>query len=141
MKKDVLLTIRGVQSYRGQEPSAIELVTEGTMEWVEPDGWLLTYEESVLTGLEGAHTSFWVEPGKIILRRSGAVQAEMVFEEGVRHDSLYQVEEGALLVRVCARHIRSSLTWEGGAVTLRYAIEIEGSMAGSVEYHLNVRPR
>ena len=43
MKKAVILSIRGRQSYAGQEPDVIELVTEGVLEAVD-GGWKLSYE-------------------------------------------------------------------------------------------------
>ena len=45
MKRPVMLSIRGRQSYEGQEPDSIELVTEGTMEFRD-GGWDIAYEES-----------------------------------------------------------------------------------------------
>ena len=74
----VMLSIRGKQAYQDQEPDIIELVTEGTMEYHD-DGWDIRYEESELTGLAGVTTTFRVERGKIILRRSGVLSSEMVF--------------------------------------------------------------
>ena len=88
MKKEVLLTIRGQQSYAEQEPEMVELVTEGTLESVE-NGWKLTYEESDLTGLKGVTTSFLLEPAKVTLSRKGPLSSQMVFQEGVLHESLY----------------------------------------------------
>ena len=52
MKNNVVLSIQGRQTYAGQEPEVIELVTEGTMEY-RSGGWDISYEESALTGLEG----------------------------------------------------------------------------------------
>ena len=70
MKRDVVLAIRGSQKYEDQEPEVIELVTEGTMEFRD-GGWDIRYEESALTGLEGVTTTFRVEPGMVILTRTG----------------------------------------------------------------------
>ena len=70
MKKAAMLSIRGRQSYDGQEPEVIELVTEGTMEFTN-GGWDIAYDESELTGLAGVHTVFRVEPGKVTLTRTG----------------------------------------------------------------------
>ena len=64
MKNNVVLAIRGRQTYAGQEPEVIELVTEGTMVY-RSGGWDISYEESALTGLEGVTTTFRVEPGKV----------------------------------------------------------------------------
>jgi len=138
MKKNVLLSIVGRQSYPGQEPDSIELVTTGTMEQI-PGGWELSYQESDLTGLEGVMTTFRVEQGRITLTREGRLRSQMVFQEGVRHESLYQMEFGALMMVVCAKKIVHDLSEHGGTVDLVYSIEIEQAMAGTVDYHLDVK--
>lgn len=137
MKREVLLTIRGQQTYSEQEPEVVELVTEGVLESAG-DGWKLTYEESELTGLKGVTTSFLVEPGKITLSRKGPLCSQMVFQEGVFHESLYQMEFGALMISVCANKVQYDISEEGGTIDLTYAIEIEQSAAGYIEYHLDI---
>ena len=49
----VMLSVRGEQYFDGCDPDNTELMTEGTMTLL-PDGLLLRYEESELTGMEGA---------------------------------------------------------------------------------------
>lgn len=138
--KQVVLSLRGEQHYPGQEPDVIELVTDGTLEFRD-GGWNICYEESDLTGLAGTTTTFRVEPGQVILRRSGKLRSEMVFREGVCHDSLYQMEFGALLITVCARQIEAKIGPQGGTVDLVYCVEIEHGEAGLVEYHLEIRSK
>ena len=101
MKRDVVLSIQGRQRYGEQEPETIELVTGGTMEFRD-GGWDITYEESELTGLAGVVTTFRVEPGKVTLNREGALNSRMLFQEGVSHESLYQMEFGTLMITVKA---------------------------------------
>ena len=137
MKWDVLLKLRGTQSYPGQEPDVIELTTDGQLERTE-NGWNLSYEESALTGMEGVMTTFRVEPGKVTLDRTGALRSTMIFEEGVPHDSLYQLDFGALLMRICAKKVRFEITPAGGTVDLLYTVEIEQNEAGTVDYHLEI---
>lgn len=140
MRKNVSLSICGKQFYPGQEPEVIELVTDGVLE--ERDGaWEISYEESDLTGMDGVTTVFRLEPGKVTLRRRGLVRWEMVFQEGVPHESLYQMDFGALMINVCARQIEANIGENGGTVDLRYAISIENSDAGLVEYHLEIRTK
>ena len=138
MRKQVILSICGKQSYLDQEPEVIELVTEGVLENTE-SGWKLVYEESELTGLKGVTTTFSVEPGKIILTRNGPLSSQMVFQEGVFHDSLYQMEFGALMITVCASKVSYDIGQNGGTVDLTYGIEIEQSTAGVIDYHLEIR--
>lgn len=140
MKIPVLLSIRGRQTYMDQEPDVIELVTEGTLEFVD-DGWQICYEETELTGLQGVTTLFRVEAERIILERSGRLNSKMIFQKDVRHDSLYEMEFGALLISVCAKFISVQLDQHGGIVDLVYGIEIEQSAAGEVDYHLTIAPK
>lgn len=138
MKFDVILSICGRQTYADQEPEVIELVTAGAMEFRD-GGWEITYEESDLTGLQGVTTTFRVEYDQIILKRTGKLQSQMVFKEGVPHESLYQMDFGALMLTVCASRVMASLTDEGGMIDIVYQIDIEQSTAGTIDYHLDIR--
>ena len=141
MKKQVVLSICGKQSYAGQEPDVIELVTDGTLEELTTGCWEICYDETALTGMEGVSTSFLVEPAKIVLTRSGKLNSQMVFREGIPHDSLYQMEFGALMLSVTATKIASTLSADGGIVDLSYNIEIEKTSAGVIDYHLEVKTK
>ena len=138
MKQKVLLSIRGRQSYAGQEPEVIELVTDGVME-LRDGGWDISYQESDLTGLSGVTTTFRVEPGKVVLTRTGGLHSQMVFQQGVSHESLYQMPFGALMISVKASQVIFDLTPEGGFIDLVYGIEIEQTEAGEIDYHLDIR--
>ena len=140
MKNNVVLAIQGKQSYEDQEPEIIELVTEGTMEF-RAGGWDISYEESALTGLEGVTTTFRVEPGKVILTRTGKLNSQMVFQQGVVHDSLYQMEFGTLMLTVEAKFLYFDIVPEGGTIDLTYSISIENTQAGLIDYHLDIRAK
>ena len=84
MKRRVILSIRGTQYYQEQDPEVIQLTTEGVME-LRDGGWDICYEESELTGLKGVTTTFRVEPDKVILIRSGSLNSQMIFQQGIAH--------------------------------------------------------
>lgn len=134
----VLLSIYAKQSYYGQEPETVELVTEGTLAFRD-GGWDLCYEESELTGLAGVTTTFRLEPGKVTLIRTGSLQSQMVFQEGMSHDSLYEMEHGALMLNIRAIRVFCDMVPDGGSIDLVYQIGIENTEAGIVDYHLDVR--
>ena len=138
MKKEVMLRIGGTQHYEDQDPDTVELVTDGYMELVD-GAWEITYEESELTGLAGVTTTFRVEPGTITLTRTGPLTSQMVFREGEYHESLYEMEFGALMLTVCASKVSFDITEDGGTIDLTYAIEIEQSAAGLIDYHLDIQ--
>ena len=137
MSCPVILSIRGRQSYRGQEPETIELVSEGELTYRD-GGWDVCYQESELTGLAGVTTTFRVEPGKVTLTRTGRLHSKMVFEEGVSHDSLYQTEFGALMITVKATRVYFDIVPDGGTIDLVYEINIENTEAGVIDYHLDI---
>lgn len=140
MKQAVILSVLGRQHYGGQEPEEIELTTEGTMEF-RNGGWDVSYEETALTGLEGVTTTFRVEPGKVTLSRTGAMKSQMIFQEGVAHESLYQLPFGALMMTVKATSVFYDIVPDGGVIDLVYNINIENSEAGVVDYHLDIRAK
>lgn len=140
MKQAVVLAIRGSQKYADQEPEVIELVTEGWMEF-RNGGWDISYEESELTGLAGVTTTFRVEPGRVVLDRKGALNSQMVFEEGVAHDSLYQMAFGTLMLTVKASFVYYDIVSDGGTIDLSYNIDIENTEAGVIDYHLDIRAK
>ena len=140
MRYDVVLSIRGTQRYEGIDPDVIELVTEGAMEFRD-GGWDISYEETELTGMAGVTTTFRIEPGKVTLTRTGRLRSQMIFQQGVRHESLYQMELGTLLMEVCAQSIFFDITPEGGMIDLVYTIDIEHAQAGVVDYHLDIRTK
>ena len=140
MKQNVILSILGRQSYMSQEPDQIELVTEGVLE-DQGNAWFLSYEESDLTGMSGVTTTFVVEPDKVTLKRTGKLNSQMVFQEGVPHDSLYQMPFGAMMITVCAKFLYFDIVPDGGVIDLQYSIEIEHTAAGIVDYHLDIRAK
>ena len=140
MKQTVVLSITGRQNYPDQEPEVIELVTGGTREF-RSGGWDISYEESELTGLAGVTTTFRVEPDKVVLTRTGALKSQMVFQQGVAHESLYQMPFGALMLTVKATSLFYDIVSDGGVIDLSYNISIENTEAGVIDYHLDIRAK
>ena len=138
-KIPVLLNVRGVQNYQNGDPEVIELTTEGTLE-KQKEVWEISYEESDLTGLAGVTTTFRVGPRGVVLKRTGAIENQMIFMEGRKHESLYRLDFGALMLTVKATKVESNVTETGGTVDIHYNIEIEDTNAGMVEYHIVVSP-
>lgn len=138
MKQKVLLSITGKQAYRDQRPEVMELVTEGVMEFSD-GGWDISYQESDLTGLKGVTTTFRVEPDKVTLTRTGPLRSTMEFRVGQTHDSLYELDFGALMLSVTTKYLFFDIVPEGGCIDITYDIEIEKSEGGQVDYHLDIR--
>ena len=137
-KLPVLLSIRGEQYFDGIDPDATELMTEGTMVLTE-DGMVLSYEESELTGMEGTTTTFEVKGPRVTLTRSGAVNSQMVFEEGRQHTSLYETPFGELSVDIQTSELKHNLTERGGLMEIKYSIAVEHTVTGRNCFKIRVR--
>ena len=137
-KLPVLLSIRGEQYFDGIDPDETELMTEGPMALTE-DGMVLSYEESELTGMEGTTTTFEVKGPRVTLTRSGAVNSQMVFEEGRQHTSLYETPFGELSVDIQTSELKHNLSERGGLMEIKYSIAVEHTVTGRNCFKIRVR--
>ena len=138
MTCEVLLTIDGVQRFQNEAPETTKLVTDGTLR-TENGAVLLSYAESELTGMSGTQTTFRIEPERVTLTRTGAVQSVMVFAVREEDRSLYDVGVGALMITVRTERISSNIDENGGTLEVAYAISIEDDTAGTIQYRVEAR--
>ena len=138
-ENNVIISIRGTQSYEQQEDDVIELVTEGKLEQEDEGHFTLSYQESEVTGLEGTLTTFQIEPERVTLMRLGEVNSEMGFELGRRHLSMYETPYGALAMGVNTRELSSALNERGGELRIVYDIELDHALAGRNTFEIHVQ--
>ena len=134
MKQEVLITLRGTQQYEKDKPETVELMTRGIM--LDRNGkYSISYTETELTGTPGVVTTFFIPNSqRVILSREGPIQSRMVFSEGVKDESLYDLGFGSLLVGICARKIDVDLSEQGGRLRIDYTVEIEQSVTSRESY-------
>ena len=137
MKKEVLITIRGLQSYEDQDDDSIELVTHGNY-YKKGEDYYITYKESELTGLGSTTTTVKVEPSRVTIIRFGETRSHMIFEEGEKHISYYDMGAGALTIGISTKQIRCRLDDSGGRLMIDYAMEINNSMTGENAFDITV---
>lgn len=138
MKKNVVISLMGVQRYDETPPDVIELVTQGQLH--EEDGVLvLSYEESELTGLEGTRTTLRIEGERVVMLREGELNTQMIFEEGQRHLSLYETPYGTMSIGVRTWSLFVEMDGSGGELEMDYAVEVEHSIAGRNTFRIEVR--
>lgn len=117
MQYDVTITVRGEQEYEDMGRDHTELTADAVLADVS-QGWTLSYDE------QGTHTAFMIGYERVVLRRSGALKSEMVFEVGKTHTTVYEMPFGALPVEVSTDSIRQKLSERGGVLEIRYRITV-----------------
>ena len=138
-KLPVMLSIRGEQYFDDIDPDGTELLTAGTMEWLDEGRVLLEYQETELTGMEGTTTTFDVNRSKVTLTRTGTVNSQMVFEEGRQHTSLYETPFGELTVDIQTSRLRHNLSERGGVMDIKYSIAVEHTVTGRNCFKIRVK--
>ncbi len=138
MKKDVIITIRGLQSFEDASDDSVELVTSGRF-YNKGGSYYVSYKESELTGLGNTTTTVKIEKDKVTVIRFGDLESHMIFEEGQKHISYYDMGFGGLTVGVSTRSIDKNLTDAGGNMRIDYAMEINNSVAGESALCMDIR--
>lgn len=138
MDKQVIISVRGLQNVVDSGEDTIELVTAGRLRRSDA-GYVIEYDESELTGMEGTKTAFQVEPNRVTLLRSGMVNSQMIFEVGRQHLSMYEIAGGALSIGVNTRRLRTNIDDNGGTLDIQYGIDIDNATIGVNTVHLTVK--
>ena len=138
MKKDVIISIRGLQESQGETADPITLVTAGR--FYRKNGlYYITYDETALTGLEGTRTTVKVGADSVKVIRTGLYPSELLFELGTRNMSLYHTEYGDLSIVVSTNHIQNTLTDDGGDLDVKYTVEVANTPVGVNHLTLNIK--
>ncbi|MBE6588284.1 MAG: DUF1934 domain-containing protein [Ruminococcaceae bacterium] len=139
LKKDAPESL--LSEVKGGEKLEYELASEGIIELSE--GRLsLSYEENAIEGSEGCSTviSFDVAaPECVTVERRGLLSSVFVISKGERLFSLYSTPYGALDMCIYAKKVENTLTEEGGALFLDYAVELKGLTAQRTRMEVKVR--
>ena len=136
MKKDVTINIRGIYNADDEDESdVVELFTTG--EFYRKNGsYYISYEESEVTGFEGARTTLKVEEQDCVtLSRGGKGQemTQLIVQNGVRHQCHYDMGFGDLMIGVSGKSIHSTLDEHGGRLEFKYSLDINSMLSSNNE--------
>jgi uncharacterized beta-barrel protein YwiB (DUF1934 family) len=139
--KEVEIPLAELADYEDKGETC-EFYTEAVLT-VTPDGqYSLSYDESELTGMEGAVTSVIFnlsEPTLVTLMRTGAYRMAMVFEEGKRHICTYQTPYMPIEMAVATKKLENTLSAEGGHLYAEYSIDAGGMRCERAKIRLEAR--
>jgi len=138
LPKEVLVTVKGTQTNEFGEKDTIELVTRGNY-YYKNNAYYIVYNESRLSGLEGATTSLKAEPRRVTLNRMGAAEMKQIFEEGMHNGGMYVTSCGSMEMRVLSRKVEVCLDHAGGSIDLGYDIEMDREKLGYNELRITVK--
>ena len=138
-KKEIILFVKGEQSYDGVEPEVMELITEGTMTIDDGGEIILEYQESELTGMQGTSTRFIVNQDEVELTRTGMIESRMLFQRGKRNSSLYETPWGTMMVDVSTTQLAHRLSERGGVMEIGFTIAVNHQVTGENRFKIRVK--
>lgn len=97
---------------------------EGFLRYCDGEA-VITYSESGEGGSVSSEIKYRDKEASV--KRTGAIESELYFKEGVTHSSLYSIPPYKFDASVTTRKIRASLTEFGGTLDLFYNMKIGGA--------------
>lgn len=138
--KDVMVTVKTVQTDDNGAPDTMELTAEGKFA-AKNGAYLIKYQDSFFAGAEEPIlTSIKVgSDGVVSVSRSGTYQSRFTLEEGKRCDSLYATPFGTMAMGFFGEKIENRLSDKGGKLKLTYTVDVNRSQINRNEMTISIK--
>lgn len=134
---NALIKIVGTQTADGDK-DVIELTTNGTLDRQE-DGWLLCYNETEATGMNGTVTKLDISPNRLNLMRSGSHPSMLILEKNRRHHCNYHTPYGTIDLGTYTSELAYNLDDNGGELLFSYTLGFNGGVSSAHTVHITVQ--
>lgn len=135
MKKNVVITVRGLQRRTDDEP--IEVISAGTYLRKESVHYL-SYEEADEDG-KITKNRIKITPDSIEMTKQGGVTTQMVFVIGQKQYSCYSTPFGDLTLGMTTKQIKVAEEDRKLSASLRYDLEVNGTHLSECELDIEVK--
>ncbi|MGL4774445.1 MAG: DUF1934 domain-containing protein [Clostridium sp.] len=117
MERKAVIKVQSNASVEGDE--LIEIVSPGTFR-KEEDKFILEYDETEISGMEGTHTIITINEDTVLLERVGNVITKMKFDVKEDDISLYNTPYGILELDIDTKELDINVNDNGGEVFIKY---------------------
>ncbi|MGL5152574.1 MAG: DUF1934 domain-containing protein [Clostridium sp.] len=132
-KKAVIKVISNASIAEGDD--LIEITTPGIFRVLE-DSFVVEYDETELSGMEGTHTIITINNGNVSLERTGNVITKMNFNIEEDHVSLYNTPYGILDIDISTKDLHIDIDENGGELFINYDMCIADQTALSTSLRM-----
>lgn len=137
MKKNVLITIKGIQGDL-LDSEKIEMMTTGT--FYEKNGkYFIHYLDTSLDSETETKTTVKIHDNKVSITRYGGASTHMIFEKGVSHFTPYETPLGIFEIRTHTNSIHIEKQDANLQVQVEYILEINKMSSGVAHFELSAR--
>ena len=102
----------------------------------------ISYDETAVSGMEGSRATISYqksEPGLISMLRTGSVKTALTFEQGRRHECVYQTPFAPFEVCVQTNSVKNALETMG-TLDLDYIVELKGAEGEHTKMRIILSP-
>lgn len=123
------------------DEDTIEMTTEGVIRTSAEGRIEIAYDESELTGMEGAYTIVSFDPSDpslVTMMRGGTVTTALIFQPHRRHICAYHTPYMPFEICVLAHRVDNRLL-KDGRLELDYVVELRGAQAERTRFDMEIR--
>ena len=135
MKKNVVITVRGLQRQTEDEP--VEVISAGN--YLRKDNThYLSYEEADEDG-QITKNRIKITPDSIEMTKQGGITTQMIFIKGQKQYACYETPFGELTLGMTTKYIKVTEENLQLSVALRYDLEVNGTHMSECELDIEVK--
>lgn len=140
MTKEVMLTIKGVQKYPGEEP--LETVTQVPAEYFERgQSQYVMFEESQEGFTENVKSMLKIKNNCVELTKKGLIQSHMTFEPGSLYISEYKTPFGGMQMGVRTKDLRILKVEDRIQIYIKYLLEAEEQVMADCSIQITIKEK
>lgn len=142
MTKDVLIHVKGLQSIAGEkaEEAPIEIVTMGEY-YFRNGSHYLRYNEMMEGTSENTINYIKIGPKGVEVRKKGAANVHMVFEEQKKNVTYYETPFGVLQMGIAATKMNVTETEDDLQVKVDYVLEMNDAYVADCYITIEVQSK
>ena len=140
MTKEVLISLKGLQSSMGSGEEQVEVIVAGEYYFRNNKHYLL-YEEVMEGSDEKTKTIVKAAPDYMELTRKGAVSTHMVFEKDKKNTTYYYTPYGSILMGIEAQDVNVSVEEEAITIDVKYVLDMNYEKVADCRIQMYVRPK
>lgn len=140
MTKEVLITICGLQSGPDTDGEPIEMTTAGEYYYKNEKHYII-YEEVMEGETKTTKSRIKIAPGLLELKKNGAVNVHMLFEENKKNVTHYFTPYGSLMMGIDTKKVDIFESENELKVSVDYALELNQEFAADCDIKITVQSK
>lgn len=140
MKKEVIVSIKGIQVLEGNQDDSMEIVTVAEY-YVRNNKHYITYEDWDDDYKASTKNLIKISDTQIEIQKRGIVSTNMSFKCGVSNKTYYQTPFGEFLIEIDTKDIDMDIQDTNIDISINYSLNINEQHIADNKIQLNIKER